>query len=267
MKAFDFSVTCELTGGLLMGDRQNLENLSNAEILGAEIGLSEDGNTDLMYDYPGERWEEVFARETRALRRLCESGHVLFLNLGEGLFFGEVETCDGGDASKTKKGWLYSPTGVIAAANPGVEGGLLKSVAFELKTDPGWYCVYVSHSDRDDCGRSERVVGEFGLRGQPAIVVGFERLDSPSLTAGANWFFKKTEWLASWRRADDLVAARIKRIEGGHAIGRIVFPSGDGYVQFSHGDAGLAAGEDVVLRLLENLGGGRWDAEFVRMRR
>lgn len=264
-----FRVDCEIDGGLLVGDRQVLSNLSDEDLFSLMVAVDEQGRTDLAFDYSGESWPEVYMRETNRLRQRCAAGELLFLNLGAGRFWCQVaEGALGkepvGTSAVIITGGLQLPTGDLVL----VEVGLFSARSERALETP----LATMALDSGVCGlrlmllsrRNARGVrGEYGTQEHPAILLQLEPSGEPGPGSSTenNFIGQNPAWLASWARSEDLVSAVVKRVEGEKAIFTISFPSGEGYAQAPLASSKVSVGDTVLLRLLEK-SGGRWEAEI-----
>ena len=66
--------------GLVLIDEKYLDELDDGLLRGLDILLDRYGKSELVYDFPGERWEDVWKRETKEIVEFCNSGKmVIFL--------------------------------------------------------------------------------------------------------------------------------------------------------------------------------------------
>lgn len=264
-----FRVDCEIDGGLLVGDRQVLSDLSDEDLFSLMVAVDEQGQTDLAFDYPGESWPDVYRRETDRLRQRCAAGELLFLNLGAGRFWCRVE--DGapgkepvGMPAVITTGGLQLPTGDLVIVEAGLFSArsekALETPLAELALDAGACGLRLMHLSRRN---ARGVRGEYGTQEHPAVLLQLEPSGEPGPDSSTenNFMGQNPAWLASWVRPEDLVSAVVKRVESEKAILTISFPSGEGYAQAPLGSRKVSAGDRVLLRLLEK-SGGRWEAEI-----
>jgi hypothetical protein len=268
--AFDFRVDCDIDGGLLAGDRQTLGDLSDEELFALMVALDEKGNTDLALDYWGEDWTDVYLRETDRLKQRCVAGDLFLVHLGEGRFWGSLE---GGRLEELLvdspwalgRGGLLLPTGKLMIVEAGSFSArrerAMEDPLAELSMKAGMYGVRLAYMSRRN---ARGVRGEYGREGYPSLLFQIGQVNDFAPVSAAkegNFWREDAAWRSSWVRSDDLVEARVKRIEGEKAILTIEFPSGDGFAQASLGSRQVSVGDTVYLRLLEKRGG-RWEAEF-----
>ena len=75
-----FNYECEETDGLVLIDENNLCELNDELLYAMDIFLDRYGKSELIYDFPDEKWELVRKRETLILEEFCNAGKmVLFL--------------------------------------------------------------------------------------------------------------------------------------------------------------------------------------------
>ncbi|QRK11375.1 hypothetical protein JQX13_15640 [Archangium violaceum] len=268
----EFKADCEVDGGLVVADRETLNALSDEDLFSMMVALDEQGTSELAFDYPGVSWQHVYDRETLRLRELCTAGGLWFANMGPGRFWGGVEVEQVGSTSMpdglaSGGGSLRLPSGDVVVVEAGYlcarRAYAVEEPMAEVSVRAGLYGVRFLRLPRPEGHQGIR--GEWGASGRPAVVVSlWPRMDAtPDLAMGAqgNLLKKDASWLSSWSRADDLVWAALKRVEGHRAIFTISFPSGHGYAEAPMGARHLSAGDEVLLRLIEK-SGGRWSAEI-----
>lgn len=72
-----FNFESDVPDGLVLIDEEYLKELNNEIMYGLDIFLDLEGKTELIYDFPDEKWEEVRSRETAMLRKFCNSGKMI----------------------------------------------------------------------------------------------------------------------------------------------------------------------------------------------
>lgn len=99
-------IRCELGGGLILLDESRLDQWEHSEgeanfepIEEFSIALDVEGTTDIVYDYPGESWEDVWRRETQGIVSRINAGEMAVLILPEGDF--AVDLNIDGELTKT----------------------------------------------------------------------------------------------------------------------------------------------------------------------
>lgn len=129
--------------GFVLIDISSLSGLTDDMLYELDILLDVSGTSELICDFPGEKWSEVWVRETKSIRAFCESGKML-LWLMEDFRDKECEMEYDAGLDKSSK-WLHVPTGKLLAvtaseliqclAYPGLE----MEKVFELTLPKGWY--------------------------------------------------------------------------------------------------------------------------------
>ena len=85
-----FDYECDDPDGLVIIDEAYLDELSNNELLYAlDILLDKKGETELIYDFPGEDWPKVWERETQNLRDFCNQGKMIIYLLKD-----DIKDCE-----------------------------------------------------------------------------------------------------------------------------------------------------------------------------
>ena len=84
-----FSYECDGMDALILIDKNYLNEL-NDELLGElDILLDRYGKSELVYDFPNERWEDVWKRETKEIVEFCNSGKMVIF-----LHYEDEENCE-----------------------------------------------------------------------------------------------------------------------------------------------------------------------------
>lgn len=68
---------------LILIDPAFLPELSDQILYELDILLDPQGKTELVYDFPEEKWEIVWKRETKEIRKFCEEGKMVIFFLDE----------------------------------------------------------------------------------------------------------------------------------------------------------------------------------------
>lgn len=84
-----FSYMPDGIDGLVLTDREYLRELNNRLLYELDILLDRYGESELACDFPGEKWEDVWKRETREIVEFCNSGKMIVF-----LTFEEEEDCE-----------------------------------------------------------------------------------------------------------------------------------------------------------------------------
>lgn len=79
-----FSYECDGMDGLILIDEKYLGEIDDALLGELDIFLDRYGKSELVYDFPNEKWEDVRKRETKRLVDFCNSGKmVIFLHYND----------------------------------------------------------------------------------------------------------------------------------------------------------------------------------------
>ncbi len=146
-----FELVCEKMDGLVLIDKGCLKELDSLLLYTMDILLDSLGNSELVYDFPNEKWENVRLRETKPIREFCNSGKMIvwLLNDVEQECVIEYES----EISNAVK-WLHIPTGRLLAITASELIQCLSypeldmNTIFELEVDAGWYAISNKHIDK-----------------------------------------------------------------------------------------------------------------------
>lgn len=72
-----FRVECEDMDGLVLVDKSVLNELDSDLLYSMEILLDRYGKSELIYDFPNEKWDIVRERETKLIKEFCNSGKMI----------------------------------------------------------------------------------------------------------------------------------------------------------------------------------------------
>lgn len=76
-----FDYECDVPDGLVLIDEYYFNKFNSDILYSFEILLDSKGETELVYDFPAEKWECVRARETALIKEFCNAGKmVVFLS-------------------------------------------------------------------------------------------------------------------------------------------------------------------------------------------
>lgn len=76
-----FSYACDGMDGLILIDKKYMDELDDQLLGELDILLDRYGKSELVYDFPNEKWEDVWRRETKEIVEFCNSGKmVIFLH-------------------------------------------------------------------------------------------------------------------------------------------------------------------------------------------
>lgn len=139
-----FYVECEECDGLVLIDKSNLNKLDNEILYGMEFLLDVFGKTQLIYDFPDEKWEVVRNRESEIIKNFCNSGEMAIWLLDSISKECEIQFTD--KETKTKK-WLNISSGNLLAVTASeliqciLYPELEMEKLFEIDIEKGWYAI------------------------------------------------------------------------------------------------------------------------------
>lgn len=79
-----FSYIPDGIDGLVLTDREYLNKLDNRLLYELDILLDRYGESELACDFPGEKWKDVWERETKEIVEFCNSGKMIIFLTSEG---------------------------------------------------------------------------------------------------------------------------------------------------------------------------------------
>lgn len=136
-----FDYECDNPDGLVIIDEAYLDELSNSELLYAlDILLDKKGETELIYDFPGENWSEVWERETQQLRDFCNQGKMIIYLLED-----DIKGCEVVEEENQSTSMLNASSGNIMIVSA---GEIIQCLAYpdveiekvlEVNLNPGKY--------------------------------------------------------------------------------------------------------------------------------
>ena len=141
----NFILECDLMDGLVLIDKSRLKELDFDLLCSFEILLDEFGKSELIYDFPGEEWETVRARETKLIKEFCEKGNMIVW-----LYSGV--TCEGNIEMRREipelSEILYLPSGTLLAVTASeliqclFYPELEMEEIFEMELEAGRYTIW-----------------------------------------------------------------------------------------------------------------------------
>ena len=140
----DFELDCDEQEGLVFIDETNLKELNSDLLYEMDILLDVSGQTELTFDFPDEKWEKVWKRETRAIREFCNSGKMLVWLLNNKNANCKIELTNTEDKLPKR---LHLPSGKLLVITAGELIECLSYPELEMETllesdiDAGWYAV------------------------------------------------------------------------------------------------------------------------------
>lgn len=78
-----FSYIPDGIDGLVLTDREYLKELNRGLLYELDILLDRYGESELACDFPGEKWKDVWKRETRKIVEFCNSGKMIIFLTSE----------------------------------------------------------------------------------------------------------------------------------------------------------------------------------------
>ncbi len=96
-----FTYECDGMDGLIMVDKQYLEEIDETLLYELDIFLDRYGKSELVYDFPDEKWEDVRERETKDLIEFCNSGKMVIFLHYSGEYNCEISFSESHSNSKT----------------------------------------------------------------------------------------------------------------------------------------------------------------------
>lgn len=142
-----FIVECDGFDGLVLMDQSYLGELDSELLYSMDILLDREGESELIFDFPQENWENVRERESKAIKNFCNSGKMVVHLLSDGDYQCEFKVKD--EVCGSLK-WLNLPTGNLLAVTAGeliqcvAYPDLVMEKVFELQLEKGWYAVSIS---------------------------------------------------------------------------------------------------------------------------
>lgn len=141
----NFILDCDIMDGLVLIDKSRLKELDFDLLCSFEILLDEFGKSELIYDFPGEEWETVRARETKLIKEFCEKGNMIVW-----LYSGV--TCEGNIEKRREipelSEILYLPSGTLLAVTASeliqclFYPELEMEEIFEMELEAGCYAIW-----------------------------------------------------------------------------------------------------------------------------
>ena len=140
----NFELECDEQDGLVFIDEAYLKELNSDLLSEMDILLDVSGQTELTFDFPDEKWETVWERETRTIREFCNSGKMLIWLLENKNANCKIEMTNIADELPKR---LHLPSGKLLVITAGVLIECLLYPELEMETlleydiDAGWYAV------------------------------------------------------------------------------------------------------------------------------
>lgn len=86
-----FDYECDVPDGLVLIDEYYFNEFNSDILYSFEILLDSKGETELIYDFPNEKWESVRARETVLIKDFCNSGKMVVFLSDKDINDGEIK--------------------------------------------------------------------------------------------------------------------------------------------------------------------------------
>lgn len=78
-----FNFECEDLDGLVIMDKAYIDELDDETLYDFDICLDRKGKSELIYDFPNEKWEDVYSRAFHSIERFCADGKMILFLLDE----------------------------------------------------------------------------------------------------------------------------------------------------------------------------------------
>jgi len=85
-------IECELGGGLMVADREWFSTVKEELGYKLSIALDIEGRTEIIKDFHGRNWREVWRKECKKVVDKCNAKEMALLILHEGAFFVNIES-------------------------------------------------------------------------------------------------------------------------------------------------------------------------------
>ena len=72
-----FDYECDVPDGLVLIDEYYFNEFNSDILYSFEVLLDSKGRTELVHDFPNEKWENVRERETAMIKEFCNSGKMI----------------------------------------------------------------------------------------------------------------------------------------------------------------------------------------------
>lgn len=147
----NYILECDDSDGLVLIDKSYLKYLDADMLYAMDILIDRLGKTELIYDFPGEDWSEVWSRETMPIKEFCGSGKMLVWLSDRVRKEGKIEIGCNPPSSAER---LHIPTGNLLAITAGELIQCLSypelepEIVFEMEVDTGWYFIWKEEPDK-----------------------------------------------------------------------------------------------------------------------
>ena len=128
------------------------------------LDIDVSGKSELVYDFPEEKWEVVRERESKLIKDFCNSGKMIVCLLSNDKKECEFQVVD--EILEASK-WLYLPTGKLLAVNASeliqcvLYPELEMEKIFELEVERGWYAISMENIEKIKCSLKTPLITPF----------------------------------------------------------------------------------------------------------
>lgn len=138
-----FKFNCDFEDGLMLIDQEHLKLLEFEHLDSLNITLDIEGKTTLIYDFPGEKWSEVWNRESTSIRNFANEGKAILIFAEPDEYEVQVNILENSSDDKTGH-FIEFPSGklILVSLSEVVQCLLNKmnlEFLFETYIVPGWY--------------------------------------------------------------------------------------------------------------------------------
>lgn len=143
--------------GLVLIDEYYFKELNDDILYSFEIFLDSKGTTELIYDFPDEKWEVVRDRESAVFKDFCNSGKMIVLPADKSIEDCEIDFMDGGCDTEL---FLNMPSGKFVLVNA---DELIQCISYpelemekilEINVEKGIYAVKAEGIKKIRCYRN-----------------------------------------------------------------------------------------------------------------
>ena len=79
----EFVFDCDFLDGLVLIDKQYIEELDEQLLYDFEVCLDRKGKSELIYDFPNRKWDDVYRDAFCSLEKFCATGKMVLFLLDE----------------------------------------------------------------------------------------------------------------------------------------------------------------------------------------
>lgn len=139
---FDFE--CDVPDGLVLIDEYYFNDFNSDILYSFEVLLDSKGRTELVHDFPNEKWETVRERETVAIKEFCNLGKMIVFLSDKDINDCEIKCtdsiCDTNKYINIKSGNIIVINAcelIQCLAYPDLEMDILG----KIEVEKGWYAI------------------------------------------------------------------------------------------------------------------------------